>query len=145
MEVNFYQVDDIIYKSVAPLLIKLLEDNKKTLVYCENEKQVSEIDDGLWSFSKTKFVPHASFKDKLNHSEQPILITHLKENHNQANCLVKFLEVEGEFLKGFEKTFYFFGSGNLEEARKLWSKYKKQSLKLNFYRKNQDKWERVNV
>lgn len=142
MEVNFYQVDDVIYKSVAPLLMKFLDDEKKALIYCENEKQVVEIDDGLWSFSKTKFVPHVTCQQK-DHSKHPIIVTHNQKNHHNAEYLVKFLEAEVDFLKGFEKTFYFFGSGNLEEARKLWSKYKKQSLKLNFYRKNQDKWEKV--
>lgn len=144
MEVNFYQVDDIIYKSIAPLLIKVLEDNKKALIYCENDKQIEEIDNGLWSFSKTKFVPHATHKEK-DHSKHPIIITGQQQNHNNAEYLIKFLEAEGDFVKGFEKTFYFFGSGNIDEARKLWAKYKKQSCKLNFYKKNQDKWEKVNL
>jgi DNA polymerase-3 subunit chi len=145
MEINFYQVDDIIYKSIAPLLIKLLDEEKKALIYCQNEQQIDEIDGGLWSFSKTKFIPHGTKNTKLEPTKQPIFITDQLENSNQAEYLVMLDEVEEKFLGQFEKIFYFFGSGNVSDARKLWTNYKKQSFTLNFYRKTEGSWTKVNL
>ncbi len=145
MEINFYQVDDILYKSIAPLLIKVLDENKKALIFCQDEKQITEINDGLWSFSKTKFVPHGTKADKIEHSLQPIFITDTQENYNQAGYLIMLLEVEEIFLKQFDKIFYFFGSGNIADARKLWAKYKKQSFALNFYKKDESGWVKVDL
>jgi DNA polymerase IIIc chi subunit len=145
MEVNFYQVDDIIYKSIAPLLIKVLDENKKALIYCQDEKQISEIDDGLWSFSKTKFVPHGTKDTKLEPEKQPIFITNQLENSNQAEYLLMLGEAEEKFLKQFSKIFYFFGSGETADARKLWAKYKKQSFTLNFYKKADGVWVKVDL
>jgi len=140
MEVNFYQIDDLLYKSIAPLLLKILEENKKVLIYSQNEQQIEEIDNGLWSFSKTKFLPHGTKNDKIDHAKQPIFITDELENHNKANYLIMFGEAEKQFLQQFDKVFYFFGSGDIADARKLWEKYKNQSCSLNFYKKDDTGW-----
>jgi DNA polymerase IIIc chi subunit len=145
MEINFYQVDDVLHKAIAPLLMKVLEEGKKTFIYCQNEQQVKEIDDGLWQFSKTKFVPHATKSEKLDPLTQPIFIDCAPKNSNQADYLLMFDAVEEKFLADFKKVFYFFGSGNVGEARKLWSQYKKQSCVLNFYKKEDQSWVKVNL
>ena len=145
MEINFYQVDDIIYKSIAPLLIKVLDENKKALILCQDEQQVTEIDGGLWSFSKTKFVPHGTKADKIDHALQPVFITNIEENFNQAGYLIMLSPAEEKFLKQFDKIFYFFSSGNVADARKLWAKYKSQSFSLNFYKKNESGWAKVDL
>ena len=143
MKINFYQIDDILYKSIAPLLLKIMEENKKVLIYCQDEQQLNEVDNGLWSFSKTKFLPHGTKKDKIKPDKQPIFITDKIDNSNQADYLVIFVEVEEKFLSQFDKIFYFFGSGNLADARKLWKKYKEQNFSLNFYKKENNKWELI--
>lgn len=145
MEINFYQVDDIIYKSIAPLLIKVLDENKKALIFCQDEQQVAEIDGGLWSFSKTKFVPHGTKTDKIDHNLQPVFITNAKENSNQAEYLIMLAPAEENFLKQFDKIFYLFSSGNISDARKLWAKYKSQSFALNFYKKDESGWIKVDL
>ncbi len=145
MEINFYQVDDIIYKSIAPLLMKVLDEDKKALIYCQNEQQVSEIDNGLWSFSKTKFIAHGTKTTKLDPAKQPVFITDELENSNQAEYLITLGEVEENFLKQFGKIFYFFSSGNVVDARKLWVKYKEQSFALNFYKKDGGGWSKVDL
>jgi DNA polymerase IIIc chi subunit len=145
MEINFYQVDDIIYKSIAPLLIKVLDENKKALIYCQSEQQVQEIDDGLWQFSKTKFIPHGTKDLKLKPIKQPIFITNQPENANQAEYLIMVDEAQEDFLKQFSKIFYFFGNDTITDARKLWAKYKKQSFALNFYKKDSGTWVKVDL
>ncbi len=145
MEINFYQIDDVLYKAITPLLIKVLEENKKILIYCQEDQTKVEIDNGLWSFSKTKFLPHGIKEDKLSPLEQPIFITNLQQNFNHAQYLLKINQVEEVFLREFEKVFYFFDEENLKLARILWIKYKNQGFSLNFYKKNQKGWEKINI
>ncbi|MFT7099291.1 MAG: DNA polymerase IIIc chi subunit [Rickettsiales bacterium] len=145
MEINFYQVDDIIHRSIAPVLTKILDENKKALIYCKNEGQKTEIDNGLWSFGKTKFIPHATIADKLDHSLQPIFITEIPENTNKADYLIMLNEAENEMLSHFERIFYFFGSGDLQDARRLWKKYKADSAILSFYKKSEGTWAKINL
>ena len=145
MEINFYQVDDILYKSIVPLLIKILDENKKASILCQDDQQVTEIDNGLWSFSKTKFLPHGTMVDKLDHSNLPIFITKNEENLNQASYLIMLNSAGEQFLQQFDKIFYFFGSGDVKNARKLWANYKKQSFILNFYTKVDGIWAKVDL
>lgn len=143
MEINFYQIDDVLHKSIAPLLLKVLEENKKALIYCQNEQTVKEIDIGLWQFSKTKFVPHATIAEKVDTLKQPVFITNLQKNSNQAEYLVMIDIVDEEFLKQFSRVFYFFGTNDTDKSRKLWAQYKQKSYELNFYRREDGGWVKI--
>ena len=144
MEINFYQSEEVIYKAIAPILIKILDQEKKAYIFTKDEN-IKEIDDGLWSFSKTKFVPHATTFDNLKITEQPIFIGSKLENINNANYLIKTTPAEEEFCKKFERICYFFNSENLKEARDLWKKYQSQNFELNFYKKDKSNWHKINL
>ncbi len=145
MEINFYQIDDILHKSMAPLLQKILEDKKKVLIYSKNAELLKQIDDGLWSFSKTKFLPHATKFEKSDPIKNPIFLTDSEENENQAEFLIMLDQTSDDFAKNFTKIFHFFDNNNLAEAKKLWSYYKQKSANLNFYKKDQGKWIKVQL
>lgn len=139
-EINFYQLENFDYKAIAAILLKVREENKRSLIFVKNEEIIKILDEGLWSFSKTKFLPHSTKFDRLKPSEQPTFITNEENNENKAEYLITLDEVNDEFLKNFQKAFYFFNNSNLEKARALYRKYQKQSLSLNFYKKDGDKW-----
>ena len=64
------------------------------------------------------------------------------------SCLNKLLNLYRTIFVAifiFDKIFYFFGSGNIADARKLWAKYKKQSFALNFYKKDESGWVKVDL
>jgi DNA polymerase IIIc chi subunit len=143
MEINFYQLENIDYKAIAAILLKIREEKKRTLIYCKNSEILKQIDDGLWSFSKTKFLPHATKLEKVSPKDQPTFLTDEENNENDAEFLIMLDPTSDEFLKKFEKIFYFFGNSNLEKARELYREYKKKSLSLNFYKKDADKWVKV--
>jgi DNA polymerase III subunit chi len=147
MEINFYQIsaDDVNYKAMAPLLLKILEEQKKACIYCSNEAELAEIDAGLWSFSKTKFIPHATLKDGVDANRQPVFIDQEEQNHNKAEFLVMMQPVSDDFLNSFERVFYFFNDEGLQEARKQWKIYKEKSFALNFYKKEKGKWGKINI
>lgn len=143
MEINFYQIDDLLYKSIAPLLLKILEENKKALVFCRDEQNIKMIDDGLWSFSKTKFVPHATQADKLDPLRQPVFISDKADNTNKAEYLIMTDPVDDDFLQQFNKVFYFFEVKDLDNARRMWTEFKKKSFNIGYYKKEDGKWIKV--
>src|ERR1700748_2111137 len=103
-EVNFYQIEEGVVKSLAPLLLKILEEGKKALIFSLNQKQISEIDASLWSYGRNKFIPHITVFDKeFSFERQPILISNREENLNKADYLI-FLDVPSDdFLTKFSR------------------------------------------
>jgi len=140
MQINFYQTNDILHKSIAPILLKILEEGKRALILSKNQDLLTQIDDGLWSFSKTKFVPHGTKNDKITSQNQPIFLSSIEENSNNASYLIFLDKPEDKFITSFDKNFYFFNDDNKKEAQNLWLHYKKLNYKLNFFKKESDKW-----
>jgi len=125
-EINFYQVDETIIKSLAPLLLKVLEEKKKALIFCANQKQIAEIDASLWSYGRSKFIPHITIYDKdFVMERQPILITDKEENTNKADYLVFLDEPSEAFISSFSRVFYFYEEGKNTAKSKPKNSYKK--------------------
>lgn len=140
-EINFYQIDDVITKSLAPLLLKVLDDKKKALIFCPNAAKFKEIDDSLWSYGKNKFIPHVSPSDKALGEEfgwkrQPILLNSKEENLNEADYLVLIEDASESFISGFSRVFYFYEAENSANIKKFAKKFSK----VNAYKKADGKW-----
>lgn len=141
MEINFYQCDESLVKSIAPLMLKILEENKKAFIFSSDTARTQEIDAGLWSYGKNKFIPHILISDKNFVLErQPILISDKEENSNKADYLVLMEEVSEDFISNFSRIFYFYDSLNLDAAKKTAKKYQKLATKFNSYKKEDLKW-----
>jgi DNA polymerase IIIc chi subunit len=133
-EINFYQVDEALGKSIAPLMLKILEEKKRALIFTKNENLIKEIDSNLWSFGRNKFIPHITIFDKnFDLKRQPILITNKEENSNNADYLVFLDEPSKDFTSNFKRIFYFF------EPEKKSSKLQP----TNSYKKQDGKWVKV--
>ena len=141
-EINFYQVDETIIKSLAPLLLKILEEKKKVLIFCESLAQIKAVDDSLWSYGRNKFIPHITIYDKdFSLERQPILISDKEENSNKADYLV-FLDMPSEaFISKFSRVFYFFEESGLAQAKAVAKKIKP----TNSYKKSEGKWVKFSV
>lgn len=140
-EVSFYQIDDLIVKSMAPLILKMLEDEKKAIIFCQDKAKIEEINNGLWQFSKTKFVPHATIHENdIDHKRQPILISDQENNINQADYLILTEESSLEFIKKFSRIFYFYDSMALDQAKKLKNKLS-ADFNIKSYKKIKQKWQ----
>jgi DNA polymerase IIIc chi subunit len=125
-EINFYQVDEAISKSLAPLLLKILSEKKKVLIFCRKQAQINEIDGALWNYGRNKFIPHATIFDKEFESKrQPILLSNKEENLNLADYLVFLDEPSEAFISEFSRVFYFFEEGNNSAKVKPTKSYKK--------------------
>ena len=141
-EINFYQCDETIVKSMAPLLLKVLEENKKAFIFTTNQARLKEIDDGLWSYGKNKFIPHVTISDKdFDLIRQPILISHKEENANKADYLVLTEDASDAFVAKFKRVFYFYNEANADDAKKLANKLQAIATQFNSYKKQEDgKW-----
>ena len=129
-EINFYQVDDVIIKSLAPLLIKILDEKKKVLVFGKNENQLKELDNSIWSYGRNKFIPHVTiFDDGFETKRQPIFLTNKEENSNDADYLVFLDEPNEAFINKFSRVFYFYEPGKFSAKIKPSNSYKKQDGK----------------
>jgi len=130
-EINFYEVEDQIVKSIAPLLLKILDEKKKVLIFSANKNEIEEIDKSLWSYGKNKFIPHITIFDKnFDLARQPILLTDQEHNSNDADYLVFLSEPSKKFLENFNRSFYFFSKKNLIN----------EIIPTNFYKKENGKW-----
>ncbi len=144
-EINFYQIDDVIVKSMAPLLLKILEEKKNTLIYAKEPAKMAEIDGGLWQFSKTKFVAHATnIENDIDLKIQPFLITNEEKNENNSQYLVLTENCSLDFLINFSRIFYFYDSMTTDNVKKF-----KNSLGDSFqaksYKKIAGKWEEFSL
>lgn len=129
-EVNFYQVDEAVGKSMAPLLLKVLEEKKKVLIFTRDEKLIKEVDGALWVYGRNKFIPHVTIFDKEFEMErQPILISNKEENSNNADFLVFLDEPDQAFVSKFSRVFYFYEPGKLSAKIKPTNSYKKEDGK----------------
>lgn len=134
-EVNFYETgDEPIVKSIAPLLQKILEEGKKALIFCEDQKKLEELDKSIWSYGRTTFIAHITENDNdFNFDRQPIILTSKEENLNKADYLIFLIDVQKQFLKSFKRSFFFFEEGE------NFSKFKPD----NYFRKEGGKWLKV--
>lgn len=144
-EINFYQIDDVIVKSMAPLLLKVLDEKKKALIFSKDQAKIKEIDDRLWQFSKTKFVPHATIfekdiEDLSTWSRQPVLISNEEENKNEADYLILTEDSSSEFIEKFSRSFYFYDSMMLENVKKF-AKNIAKDFSVKSYKKIDGKWQ----
>ncbi len=140
-EINFYQCDESLSRSIAPLLLKVLEEDKKAFIFSTNQIRIKEIDDGLWTYGKNKFIPHITIFDKdFVLERQPILISDKEQNANKADYLVLSEKASEDFVKSFSRVFYFFDMLEIDAAKAVAKKYQNFATKFNSYKKEDGKW-----
>lgn len=155
-EFNFYLVPNLIEngiaKAIAPLLLKILEENKKILIYSKDTTLINSLDNGLWSFGKNKFIPHITIFDQeferqnIPLTKQPIVITNEEKNSNQADYLVLLDQADTKFVSNFPRIFYFSDASNNDLAKKIKTDYQEITENFNCYKKDptSQKWVKTN-
>lgn len=142
-EINFYCIEEDINPFLYTFLSKIIANNKKAIIYSDNEEKMKKLDDTLWTMKKTDFLPHLLYTDK-GAEDTPILLSNTKENEYNANYLLisSYLN-DTEFLNKFEKIFYIFTPSNkisLKEKEKAYNEYKKDYSIKTLKKDNNGKW-----
>ncbi|NBX53003.1 MAG: DNA polymerase III subunit chi [Proteobacteria bacterium] len=133
-EINFYAVEEDIVKAMAPILLKIIDDNKRAIIFVKGNDSIKKIDDSLWTYGRNKFIPHATIFDKdFVAKDQPILISNQEDNINKADYLIFLDEPNIEFIQSFSRSFHFFEN----------SSPCKIIEPNNFYRKIDGKWQKI--
>ena len=116
MQVDFYHLARSPIERVLPAICeKVLQGGGRLLVVAD-ESQLARLDEQLWTCAPDSFLPHG----RDNAENQPILLAAETEPKNgAANIAIADGKWRDEAL-GFERAFYFFDSGALDEAREAW-------------------------
>jgi len=145
MEINCYQVEQIEQASIANLAYKILKSKKRLLVFAKDEELLKQLDAKFWSFSKTKFLPHATKWDietekSFKLEDQPVILTN-DENIKDFEQIISFSPISIDFAQKFEKIFYFFYNNDITIAKKFYNNLQNiPNCKISIYKKDNDKW-----
>lgn len=148
MEINFYQVEQIEQASIANLAYKILKSKKRLLVFADDEQLLKQLDTKFWSFSKTKFLPHATKWDvgenqDFNIKDQPVFLTN-EEYDGNFNQIIIFSPISQNFIQKFERIFYFFYDTDTATAKKFYNDLKDNpNYKIALYKKDGEKWAKL--
>ena len=143
--VNFYHLKTSnIYVALTKLLEKALLQKQNILVRTDSLIITNEIDEVLWSYDLSSFVPHNKLGDQ-DSNMSPIFITHEKKNLNNAELLFilstpKF-SIE-EFLI-FKRTFILFNDDDLEflqSIERVWLELENFELERSYWIQERTGW-----
>lgn len=138
--IDFYHLQRQTLDEVLPKLLQKAYSTGKRILLKTSPETVESINTYLWTFNDESFLPHGSRKDGFA-AEQPIWITDTDENANSAEFLflINNAEVECEIAQKFERVFNLFDGNSevaLNQARKLWKKYKTAEFEVYYWQQN---------
>jgi DNA polymerase-3 subunit chi len=114
--VDFYHLTAAPLERVLPAICEKVLAGGGRLVVVAEEPLLARLDEQLWTGARDSFLPHG----RQDPEAQPIL---LSSTPTPANGAVNVALADGAWRDealDFERTFYFFDSGRLDEARGAW-------------------------
>lgn len=134
--VSFYVLsnDNInaFYKTIIQITVKAHQAENQVLIYSNHLQRLKQLDDYLWSFSETSFVPHIFAQNDQEIDEidpivladfEPIqpqkdlliqLADHAPENFSQYQRIIEVLYNEPEYLALGRERFKFYRRHGIE-------------------------------
>jgi len=132
---------DGLYNLLPSLLEKIIAKKHKVLISCNTKQIVKRIDDLLWNYNGSKFLPHGTNIEE-NTQNQPILITSESDNLNNADVLISFSGKQVSDFSSFLRVFDIFESSpeQLESGRERWKEYKNKGYELSYFTSKNGSW-----
>jgi DNA polymerase-3 subunit chi len=120
VQVDFYQLDGTPAEQViASLAEKVVEGDGRLLIVAEDEPFLARLDRMLWDQGLTSFLPHA-LAGGADDARQPILLSTSPDAPNLARNMLIADGTWRDAALSYDRSFYLFDGGNLEEARLAW-------------------------
>jgi DNA polymerase-3 subunit chi len=120
VQVDFYQLDGTPAEQViASLAEKVVEGDGRLLIVAEDEPFLVRLDRMLWDQGSTSFLPHA-LAGGADDARQPILLSTSPDAPNLARNMLIADGTWRDAALSYDRSFYLFDGGNLEEARLAW-------------------------
>lgn len=148
-EVRFYHLQKVTLAQALPrLLEKIYAKGMKTKVLMQDAEDIKTMDQSLWTYSTSVFLPHGSAPDSFA-QEQPIWLTTGNDNPNDAEVLVVCRGADPGADPRFKIICFIFDGtdpDNLAQARARWLDYQQKDYNLSYWQQN-DKgaWEATHL
>jgi DNA polymerase-3 subunit chi len=135
-EIGFYHLQRSPLSAALPkLLEKALAASFRVLVLASAQAEAERLAELLWTYDPASFLPHGTAKDGWP-AEQPIYLTALEENPNQAEMLIQTGGAEHGGLGAFRRVLDLFDGNDpdaLAAARARWKRYKEAGHALAYW------------
>jgi DNA polymerase III subunit chi len=136
-------------RALPAILGKAMERGWRVAIQTVDDLRLKALDDLLWTFDKTSFLPHATARD-ANPAAQPILLTTDGGNPNAADMRVFVegaevaLDAEQDAYKRVILMFDGTNEAELEAARSQWSRLKRDGHALEYWQQGESGgWKRT--
>jgi DNA polymerase-3 subunit chi len=117
--VDFYHLASSPLERVLPRICeRLLEEGQRLLVVADMPL-LERLDEQLWAYASDAFLPHGQAAGGAGET-QPILLSESVDPVNGAGNIALADGLWREEALTFERAFYFFDSGRLDDARTAW-------------------------
>lgn len=134
-DIQFYHLlSTPLEKALPKLMEKAYGAGFRSLVLARDETHVEMLNQALWSYDASKFLPHGSAADG-HAQEQPIYITAQAENPNQATLLVVADGSALDALDDFKRVLDIFDGTDdtaTSAARQRWKQYTDAGHRLTY-------------
>ncbi|QLC21446.1 DNA polymerase III subunit chi [Parasphingopyxis sp. CP4] len=141
MQVDFYQLAGTPIEKTVPLLAaKTLENNEKMLIVADEDMLISKLNEALWAYDSTAFLPHGKASDPGSEG-QPVLLSNTPSAANGAKfALIADGKWRDETLS-FERVFYLFDDDQIDEARQAWKVLSQQDdVEPRYWKQEGGRW-----
>jgi len=138
MLVDFYHLGTSPLERVLPRIGERLLETGERLLVVAGGPQLAQIDAQLWSYARDSFLPHG-LAEAANADRQPIL---LSEEPVPLNAARNLALADGQWRDEaltFERVFYLFDAGHIDDARANWRRLSKRDGVECRYWKQDDK------
>ena len=107
---------------------KAYQAGHRIYLRCEDAQQANELDELLWTFSQSSFVPHQLVSS--GRSDAPVTIGHTPPSSGEAEVIVSLAEEPIPDLGGFARLAEIVGHDSMqrESGRKRYRFYREQGL-----------------
>ena len=132
MEVSVYFCSDPILSVVPRLIQKILQQDLRVLMLCENDEQLASFDTQIWTFSSKVFLPHGTTKDMWP-ERQPVLLSTTITDANHPKLLLdirneSYLDSSADYgTNNFQKIIHILAAGEISEQLQLLTAYHRKS------------------
>ena len=113
-EIFFYKLKNSSSEIFLTSLIeRSLENNWNSVVLLDNIERMEEINDFLWSYKDTSFLPHGSQNDK-NSELHTVYLTCEEENPNDSDVIFSIDGLLIKNLNSWQRCIFIFNEQNLK-------------------------------
>ncbi len=141
-EIGFYQLSRRPIEAVVPpLVVKARSAGLRLLLRSNDAVLLALIDERLWSFQPSSFVPHGSAASLPPErvASQPVLLDSAFPPANAADCLMQLGGDIPDALNGLARVLYLFGEAELDTARARWRRIRQDAaLRATYWRETDE-------